>query len=62
VVDGKDASDTVDGKRFKSSPLTITSKKIVMDGVFEMTYKLDSAAKPRAIDLDNGGGKTFDCV
>ena len=60
--EGKDASDTEDGKRFKSSPLTITGNKIVMEGVFEMTYQLDPAAKPKAIDLDNGGGKTWNSV
>jgi uncharacterized protein (TIGR03067 family) len=60
--DGKDASETDDGKRFRSKPLTITGDKIMLEGGFEMTYKLDSAAKPKAIDLDNGGGKTWDCV
>jgi polysaccharide biosynthesis/export protein len=60
--DGKDASETDDGKRFRSKPWTITGDKIVLEGGFEMTYKLDPAAKPKAIDLDNGGGKTFDCV
>jgi RNA polymerase sigma factor (sigma-70 family) len=60
--DGKDASETDDGKGFKSKPWTITGNKIVLEGLFEMTYKLDPAAKPKAIDLDNGGGKTWDCV
>jgi uncharacterized protein (TIGR03067 family) len=60
--DGKDASETDDGKRFKSKPWTITGDKIVLEGGFEMTDKLDPAAKPKAIDLDNGGGKTWDCV
>jgi RNA polymerase sigma factor (sigma-70 family) len=60
--DGKDASNTDDGRRFKSKPWTITGDKIVLEGGFEMTYKLDPAAKPKAIDLDNGGGKTWDCV
>jgi RNA polymerase sigma factor (sigma-70 family) len=60
--DGKDASETDDGKRFRSKPLTITGDKIVLEGGFEMTYKLDPAAKPKVIDLDNGGGKTWDCV
>jgi RNA polymerase sigma factor (sigma-70 family) len=60
--DGKDASDTNDGNRFKSSPLSITAHKIVMEGVFEMTYELNPVAKPKAINLDNGGGKTFACV
>jgi RNA polymerase sigma factor (sigma-70 family) len=60
--DGKDASDTDTGKTFKSKPLTVTGNKIVLEGVFELTYKLDPAAKTKAIDLDNGGGKTWDCV
>jgi RNA polymerase sigma factor (sigma-70 family) len=60
--DGKDASDTDEGKTFKSKPFSITGDKIVLEGVFEMTYKLDPAGKPKAIDLDNGGGKTWDCV
>src|SRR5262249_54841990 len=60
--DGKDASDSDDGKVFRSKPLTITADKIVLEGIFEMTYKLDPAAKPKTIDLDNGGGKTWDCV
>ena len=60
--DGKDASDTADGKRFMSNPFTITGDKIVLEGLFEMTYKLDPAAKPKAIDPDNGGGKSWDCV
>jgi RNA polymerase sigma factor (sigma-70 family) len=60
--DGKDASDGEHGKVFRSGPLTIAGEKIVLEGVFEMTYRLDSSAKPKAIDLDNGVGKTFDCV
>jgi uncharacterized protein (TIGR03067 family) len=60
--DGKDASETDDGKRFRSKPWTITGDKIVLEGGLEMTYKLDPAAKPKAVDLDNGGGKTWDCV
>jgi uncharacterized protein (TIGR03067 family) len=60
--DGKDASDTDDGKRFKSKPWAITGDKFVVKGLLEMTYKLDPAAKPKAINLDNGGGKAFDCV
>jgi RNA polymerase sigma factor (sigma-70 family) len=61
-VEGWDASETDDGKRFKSKPMTITGNKMVIEGVIEMTYKLDPAAKPKAIDLDNGGGKAFYCV
>jgi uncharacterized protein (TIGR03067 family) len=62
VEDGEDASDTDNGKTFRSKALTITAERIVLKGVFEMTYKLDPASKPRSIDLDNGGGKTFDGV
>jgi RNA polymerase sigma factor (sigma-70 family) len=60
--DGKDASDTKDGKMFRSKPLTITGDKIVREGLFEMTYKLGPAARPKTIDLDNGGGKVWDGV
>jgi RNA polymerase sigma factor (sigma-70 family) len=60
--DGKDASETDHGKVFKSKPWTITADKIVLEGVFEMNYKLDPAAKPKAIDVDNGGDKTFNAV
>jgi uncharacterized protein (TIGR03067 family) len=59
--DGKDASDTDEGKRFMSNPFTITGDKIALEDL-DLTYKLDAAAKPKAIDLDNGRGKTFDCV
>ena len=59
---GKDTSETDDGKVFRSNPLTISADKVVLEGVFEMSYKLDPAAKPKGIDLDNGAGKTFDCV
>jgi RNA polymerase sigma factor (sigma-70 family) len=62
MVDGEDASDTEDGRRFKSGPITFTAKKLVLEGSFEMTYRLDSSAKPKTLDLDHGGGKTFDCV
>jgi uncharacterized protein (TIGR03067 family) len=60
--DGKDASDTDEGKRFRSAPLTITKSKMVMAGALEMTYQLNPAARPKAMDLDNGGGKTWACV
>jgi uncharacterized protein (TIGR03067 family) len=30
--------------------------------VGELTYKLDPAAKPKAIDPDNGGSKSFEWV
>jgi RNA polymerase sigma factor (sigma-70 family) len=59
---GKDASDTDNGKTFMSAPLSITGTKIVLEGVFEMNYQLDPTAKPKAIDLDNGGDKSFSCV
>jgi RNA polymerase sigma factor (sigma-70 family) len=62
VMDGEDATDTEEGKRFKSGPMTFTAKKIVLEGAFEMPYRLDATAKPKTMDLDHGGGKTFDCV
>ena len=62
-VDGKDASETEDAKVFRSAPWTITKNKIVLKkGAFEMMYELDPFAKPKAIDLDNGGDKKFACV
>lgn len=62
-VDGKDASETDDGKVFRSAPWTITKNKIVLkEGVFEMMYELNPYAKPKEIDFDNGGDKTFACV
>jgi RNA polymerase sigma factor (sigma-70 family) len=60
--DGKDAFDTTEGKRFREATFTITADKIVIksgDDVLEMSYQLDPAAKPKAIDLDNQKGKTF---
>jgi RNA polymerase sigma factor (sigma-70 family) len=62
-VDGKDASETDDGKIFRSAPWTITKNKIVLkEGVLEMMYELDPFANPKAIDMDNGGDKRFACV
>jgi uncharacterized protein (TIGR03067 family) len=60
--DGKDASETDDGKRFLSAPWTITKDKILLGSGAEMRYELDAFAKPKAIDLDNGGDKKFACV
>lgn len=60
--DGMDASETGEGKKLKGATLDITADKIVLPDVGEIAYKLDPTAKPKAIDLDNGGGKTFDCV
>jgi RNA polymerase sigma factor (sigma-70 family) len=59
--DGEDASDTDEGKKIRSTPLTITRDKLVLKGAGETSYKLDPTAKPKAIDLDNGT-KAFDCV
>jgi uncharacterized protein (TIGR03067 family) len=62
---GKDASDTDDGKKHKGSTLTITADKAVFkagDDVLETTYKLDADAKPKTIDLEDGSGRTFNCV
>jgi RNA polymerase sigma factor (sigma-70 family) len=65
-VDGKDASDsTEEGKKFKEATVTITAERIVIESgahLLEMTYKLDPAAKPKAIDLDNGKGKSWNGV
>ena len=61
--DGKDASETDDGKEFRSGPWTITKEKFVLNGgPREMMYDLDPFAKPKAIDLDNGGDKKVACV
>jgi RNA polymerase sigma factor (sigma-70 family) len=64
-VDGKDGSDTEKGKEFKEATLHITGDKIVLNPgahSVDFTYKLDPAAKPKTIDLDNGGGKSWMCV
>ena len=61
-VDGKDASETDDAKVFRSAPWTITKNKFVLKGGLEMMYELDPFAKPKTIDLDNGGDKKVDCV
>jgi uncharacterized protein (TIGR03067 family) len=64
-VDGKDGSDTEKGAEFQGATLTITGDKIVLksgERSLDITYKLDPAAKPKTIDLDNGGGKSWMCV
>jgi RNA polymerase sigma-70 factor (ECF subfamily) len=64
-VDGKDGSDTEKGTEFKGATLAITGDKIVLkcgDRSVDITYQLNPAAKPRTIDLDNGGGKSWMCV
>lgn len=63
--DGKDASETDEGREHKGATLTITAGKIAFktarhDG--EFSYRLDPAAKPKTLDMDNGEGKTIDCV
>jgi RNA polymerase sigma factor (sigma-70 family) len=60
--DGKDAANTHHGMLFTSKPIVINGEKLIMEGLFEMTYKLDPKAKIKTIDLDNGGGKTFECI
>jgi RNA polymerase sigma factor (sigma-70 family) len=60
--EGRDASDTDKGKRFKDATFTITGDKIVVEfgaDVIEITYRLDPAAKPKAIDWEGPGGKSF---
>ena len=42
--------------------MTFTADKIVAkagEKSVEFTYKLDPSAKPKTIDLDNGGGKSW---
>jgi RNA polymerase sigma factor (sigma-70 family) len=61
-VDGKDGSDTEKGREHKAATLTITAEKITAksgEKSVELTYKLDPTAKPKTIDLDNGGGKSW---
>jgi uncharacterized protein (TIGR03067 family) len=61
-VDGKDGSDTEKGMELKGATLTFTADKIVAkagEKSVEFTYKLDPSAKPKTIDLDNGGGKSW---
>ena len=61
--DGKDVSQTDRAKEFQSGPWTITRNKIVLKaGVREMNYELDPFAKPKTLDMDNGGDKKLDCV
>jgi RNA polymerase sigma factor (sigma-70 family) len=64
-VEGKDGSDTEKGARFKGATLAVTGDKIELksgEKSLTITYKLDPAAKPKTIDLDNGGGKSWMCV
>jgi RNA polymerase sigma factor (sigma-70 family) len=64
-VDGKDGSETEKGKEFKGATLHITGDKIVLNPgahSVDLTYKLDPAAKPKTIDMDHGGGKSWMCV
>jgi RNA polymerase sigma-70 factor (ECF subfamily) len=62
-VDGMDGSDnTEEGLKFKGAMLTFTADKIAAksgEKSVELTYKLDPSAKPKTIDLDNGGGKSW---
>ena len=46
----------------KGATLTITADKIVGkagEKSVELSYKLDPSTKPKTIDLDNGGGKSW---
>jgi uncharacterized protein (TIGR03067 family) len=56
---GEDTLETFEGGKLKGATLTITADKIAVANVGELSYTLDPAAKPKAIDLDNGVGKTF---
>ena len=60
--EGKDVLDTDEGKKIKEGTVTITGDKIVNksgEDLRELTYRLNPAAKPKAIDIDNGKGKTL---
>jgi RNA polymerase sigma factor (sigma-70 family) len=61
-VDGKDGAGTQKGEEFKGAMMTITADKIVLkrgEKSIDLGYQLDPAAKPKAIDLDNGIGKSW---
>ena len=61
--DGKDVSQSDRAREFQSGPWTITKTKIVLKpGVGEMNYDLDPFAKPKTLDMDNGGDKKLNCV
>jgi uncharacterized protein (TIGR03067 family) len=61
--DGKDVSESDHAKEFRAGTWTITKNKIVLkEGVREMNYELDPFAKPKTLDMDNGGDKRLDCV
>jgi uncharacterized protein (TIGR03067 family) len=56
---GRDISDS---DRLKDATFTITGDKIVLEaapGTLEIAYRLDPAAKPKAIDWDSVKGKSF---
>jgi RNA polymerase sigma factor (sigma-70 family) len=64
-VDGEDGTATEKGREFKGATLTISGDKIVArsgEKSVVLTYTLDSAAKPKTIDLDHGGGKSWKSV
>ena len=62
-VDGEDVSETDSAKEFRSEPWKFTKNKIVLkEGVRELNYELDPFAKPKTLDMDNGGDKKIDCV
>jgi uncharacterized protein (TIGR03067 family) len=62
---GKDASDTEEGKKHKGAILTVSADKIVFkteDEMDELTYKMNPDEKPKTIDFDNGKGQTLEAV
>jgi uncharacterized protein (TIGR03067 family) len=62
---GKDASDTDEGKKHKGAILTISADKIVFkteDEMDEFAYKIKPDGKPKTIDFDNGKGQTLEGV
>jgi uncharacterized protein (TIGR03067 family) len=60
--EGKDAATTDEGKKLKEATVTITGDKIIAKSqgdVREQMYLLYPASKPKAIDIDNGKGRTL---
>jgi uncharacterized protein (TIGR03067 family) len=56
-VNGKDMSDTDEGKKIKGSVLTVTADEMTMESDGKKTtykYKLNPAVKPKAIDRIDG--------
>src|SRR5262249_55473856 len=56
-VNGKDVSDTDEGKKIKGAVLTVTADEMTMEGAGKkdtQKYRLDPAATPKALDLSDG--------